>query len=103
MVDLVHQLREDAKTASADSLRVMCGWGADEIERLRGVAAVAADLVALWQAQRVAGLPRSARNAAIEESRERLIKALVEIEYHQPEKNADATARAVLALTEPSE
>ena len=35
MVDLVHQLREDAKTAHPDSLRIMCGWGADEIVRLR--------------------------------------------------------------------
>lgn len=35
MVDLVHQLLEDSKTAHPDSLRIMCGWGADEIKRLR--------------------------------------------------------------------
>lgn len=71
---------------------------AKEIERLRAIEEVARDLTALWQVQKVSGLPRAERNAAIEESRERLIRALAEIEYHSTDKNAAATARAALAL-----
>lgn len=46
--------------------------------RLRDIEAAARDLVALWKAQKVTGLPRSERNAAIEQSRERLIELLAD-------------------------
>lgn len=49
---------------------------ADEIERLQEIEQAARDLVALWQAQKVSGLPRADRNAAIEECRNRLIELL---------------------------
>lgn len=42
----------------------------------REVIDVACDLVALWKTQRIAGLPRADRNAAIEQTRERLIAAV---------------------------
>lgn len=37
---------------------------------------VARDLVALWQNPKIRALPRSERNAAIDETRERLIEAV---------------------------
>lgn len=37
---------------------------------------IACDLVGLWQNQKIAALPRSERNAAIEETRNRLIEAV---------------------------
>jgi hypothetical protein len=40
------------------------------------MANAAADLVSLWRAQKITGLPRSERNAAIEEVRERLCMAV---------------------------
>jgi len=42
---------------------------------LEDIVESAMDLVALWKAQKIAGLPRSERNAAIEETRNRLIAA----------------------------
>ncbi len=52
------------------------GNEADMTEQEREVIEVAADLVALWKAQKIKGLPRAERNAAIEGVRERLIKAV---------------------------
>jgi hypothetical protein len=48
----------------------------EEIETALDVADIARDLVALWQAPNIKGLPRAERNAAIESTRERLIKAV---------------------------
>ena len=36
----------------------------------------AKDLVALWKAQKISGASRAERNAAIEDARERLIRAV---------------------------
>lgn len=47
-----------------------------ELERVATIKAAADDLVALWKAQRVSGSSRAERNAAIEETRERLIRAV---------------------------
>jgi predicted LPLAT superfamily acyltransferase len=49
---------------------------AAEVLELRAIAAAAADLAALWKAMNISGLPRAERNAAIEETRNRLIAAL---------------------------
>jgi ABC-type phosphate/phosphonate transport system substrate-binding protein len=84
MVDLVSQLREGVeKKYSRESLETMLLWGADEIERLRRelearaeIVEIAKDLVALWQSPRIQGLPRADRNAAIEETRNRMIAAI---------------------------
>ena len=40
----------------------------------------AQSLVALWKHQKIAGLPRSERNAAIDETRKRLIEAVEKYE-----------------------
>ncbi len=40
------------------------------------IVSAAADLVSLWKAQKISGVSRADRNAAIEESRQRLIDAL---------------------------
>lgn len=53
----------------------------------------ASDLVALWKAQKVASLPRADRNAAIEETRERLIRA-VEAYDDRLEQSGAATTKA---------
>lgn len=51
--------------------------GADRDEsRAADIVAIAGDLVALWQNQTIQGLPRADRNAAIEETRNRLIAAV---------------------------
>lgn len=44
------------------------------------VADAARDLVALWESQKIQGLPRADRNAAIEQTRERLIEAVHNLE-----------------------
>ena len=59
-------------------------WSAAEIDRLRPIEAAARNLTALWQAQKISGLPRADRNAAIEESRERLIAVLNQQEPSVP-------------------
>lgn len=51
----------------------------------------ALDLVLLWKAQRIANLPRADRNVAIEETRERLIRA-VEAYDDRLEESGAATA-----------
>jgi hypothetical protein len=48
----------------------------EEIETALDVADMARDLVALWQAPNIKALSRAERNAAIESTRERLIKAV---------------------------
>jgi hypothetical protein len=52
--------------------------GRDALRRAReaDALAAAADLVILWKSQRIEGLPRAERNAAIEETRGRLIQAM---------------------------
>lgn len=45
-------------------------------ENERAVINAAQDIVALWKAQRIAGATRAERNAAIEETRDRLIAAV---------------------------
>jgi hypothetical protein len=51
--------------------------GADDDEsRTADIVAIAGDLVALWQSPAIQGLPRAERNAAIEETRNRLISAV---------------------------
>lgn len=50
----------------------------EQAARLSLIADTAADLVLLWQQQKIAGLPRSERNAAIEDVRNRLIDAVTE-------------------------
>ena len=47
-----------------------------EIEAAYDVADIARDLVHLWQAQKIAGLPRAERNAVIEATRDKLITAV---------------------------
>jgi hypothetical protein len=44
--------------------------------RVDDIVAAAEDLVALWQSPKIQGLPRADRNAAIEETRRRLIEAV---------------------------
>jgi len=46
------------------------------IEAALAVADIAHDLVALWENQNIAGLPRAQRNKAIEATREELISAV---------------------------
>ena len=60
----------------------------NEIEAALDVADVAAELVALWENQNIRGLPRAERNAAIDGTREKLIKAVHEW------KAADAAERS---------
>ena len=45
----------------------------EAIVELETIASAARDLVSLWQAQKIEGLPRAERNAAIEDTRQRLI------------------------------
>lgn len=47
-----------------------------EIDRLRAVAKIAADLVSLWRNQKIQGVPRAERNAAIEDTRSALVAAV---------------------------
>lgn len=55
----------------------------------------ARDLVALWKSQRIDGLPRAERNAAIEQSRERLIRAVESLDDRLEEPStAPASAAA---------
>jgi hypothetical protein len=48
----------------------------EEIEAALDVADIARDLVALWHEQKITGLPRAERNAAIEGTRDKLIAAV---------------------------
>lgn len=48
----------------------------EDIEAALDVADIAADIVALWDNQKIKGLPRAERNAAIEETRNKLIEAV---------------------------
>lgn len=48
----------------------------NEVEVALDVADIARNLVALWQEQKISGLPRAERNAAIEGTRDRLIEAV---------------------------
>ena len=57
----------------------------DARECERAIIDAARDLVGLWQAQKISGASRSERNAAIEETRQRLIKA-IESSKREPEK-----------------
>lgn len=52
----------------------------EEIDAAMHVADVARDFVALWREQKIAGLPRADRNAAIEDVRHRLCTAVDEWE-----------------------
>jgi hypothetical protein len=49
------------------------------VEAVVGVVTAAQNLVALWKEQKVSGLPRAERNAAIEDTRARLIEAVDEL------------------------
>lgn len=62
--------------AQVDTIKAMAKDALDEIERLRAVADISTDLVALWKNQRIQGLSRAERNAAIEDTRNRLIEAV---------------------------
>jgi hypothetical protein len=71
--------RRDPATDIGKTYHSTCGdpFGIKaELARLREIEQAARDLTALWQEQKIAGLPRAQRNAAIEESRERLIALL---------------------------
>lgn len=48
----------------------------DTVTRLNAISETAVDLVELWKAQKVSSVPRAGRNAAIEETREKLIALL---------------------------
>ena len=48
----------------------------DEVESALEVTDIAGELVALWKEQKIAGLPRAERNAAIDGVRQRLVKAV---------------------------
>lgn len=48
----------------------------DEVEAALDVTDIAGELVALWKEQKIAGLPRAERNAAIDGVRKRLIEAV---------------------------
>ncbi len=50
----------------------------EAIVELETIANAARDFVSLWQAQKIEGLPRAERNAAIEDTRQRLIDAVTE-------------------------
>lgn len=50
----------------------------EEVEAALEVTDIAAELVALWESPNIQGLPRADRNAAIEDTREKLIKAVHE-------------------------
>ena len=49
-------------------------------EKLERVLHAARNLLLLWQNQKIAGLPRAERNAAIEGCREQLLMAVAEID-----------------------
>ncbi len=63
----VEQLEEAHEVLTTQQAQFVCD---------RSVMEAAADLVALWKAKKISGIPRSERNAAIEDSRERLIIAV---------------------------
>jgi hypothetical protein len=50
----------------------------DETKAALAVADTASDFVALWREQKISGLPRSVRNAALEEIRHKLCVAVDE-------------------------
>jgi hypothetical protein len=50
----------------------------EEFEAAFDVTDIAAELVALWESPNIRGLPRADRNAAIEGTREKLIKVVHE-------------------------
>lgn len=57
----------------------------------------ARDLVALWQSPRIQGLPRSERNAAIDETRTRLINAVDALDSGPyPDDLVEAVTRAMV-------
>jgi len=68
--------RQRGKTHWPDCWRNHHECAIEKIERLSEIVEISADLTALWKAQKISGLPRSDRNAAIENVRNRLIEAL---------------------------
>ena len=50
----------------------------EEIEAALDVADIADELVGLWENQKISGLPRAERNAAIDGTRKRLTDAVLE-------------------------
>lgn len=57
----------------------------DRVAQAKGAIITAADdLVALWKAQRVSGATRAERNAAIDQARANLVKAVDELTRHSP-------------------
>lgn len=63
----------------------------EEIETALDVADIAHDLVALWQSPNIRALPRSERNAAIEQAREKLIEAVEDWNVIRDEEKVQAT------------
>ncbi len=51
-------------------------FSGEEIVAAADVADIAGDLVGLWENQNISGLPRADRNAAIEDTRNKLIEAV---------------------------
>ena len=65
-----------SKAASSVVLKHITAAITVERARAKSIVDAATDLVTLWQHMKIDGLPRAERNAAIEETRERLIAAV---------------------------
>lgn len=55
--------------------------GQHSVEAHAEIVEIAKDLVALWESPRIQGLPRADRNSAIEDTRNRLIRAVAALEF----------------------
>lgn len=64
-----------------------------ELDALRDVYEAADSLVALWESQKIEGLPRVIRNTAIEDYRARLIEAVKACRAQSPSATEPAPAK----------
>lgn len=89
--DAIDRLRQLATTRVGESppawlsingwgqeLSHTCGEVVKFVDGMSDIVDAASDLVLLWGQQKISGLSRSERNAAIEETREKLTKAVME-------------------------